>query len=512
MNRRVTHPAALLAAAGLLTMLFFLGCDRTRTPEAESFRMTLDSREASAPTTDIDPQSGTVYFSWFGKDDEGRASVFLSSLLTSDSIPSTPARVNPAAVSVNPHPQAPAQVAAGRSEGLVFVAWSTRQEIEGRRFPASDVMLARSEDGGRTFGSPVPVNDDAGGAPAGHTFHDLAVAPDGTVYVSWLDSRDSHGAIPPPARDRHAPTADSGSITAAPSAPNDPPHHDANRDESAVVDNAHGDQFNGGHAREGQAHAGEDHQEHAGRNHAVQNGAHDDHRHDAAFSDTDVRVARSMDGGRTFSKSSVVALGSCQCCRTALFVGDDGTVYLAWRHIYDDNVRDIAFASSTDGGRTFSAPVRVHTDGWRIEGCPHSGPSLAVEADGTIHLSWYTAAPGSPGLRYATSTDGGQHFSNPRPIESDVPLAIAHVAGSGRAPVWVAWEDPLVNQICAAPAGSSPKTSDKKLTFAGTMPAIATAAGIRAVAWQHEGAVEAFVEREQTGEVAAATGELTSRR
>src|SRR5690606_7335525 len=91
-------------------------------------------------------------------------------------------------------------------------------------------------------------------------------------------------------------------------------------------------------------------------------------------SGTDVRIARSQDGGRTFSEGIVVAHNTCQCCRTAVVVDEQGSIHFAWRHIYDDNIRDIAFASSHDEGRTFSEPVRVHTDGWRIEGCPHSGP------------------------------------------------------------------------------------------------------------------------------------------
>src|SRR5262249_9803663 len=73
--------------------------------------------------------------------------------------------------------------------------------------------------------------------------------------------------------------------------------------------------------------------------------------------------------------------GVCYCCKTALAVGGDGAVYAAWRHVYPGNLRDIAFAASRDGGRTFSAPVRVSEDRWMLEGCPDDGPAIAIDAN-----------------------------------------------------------------------------------------------------------------------------------
>lgn len=409
------------------------GCSAVQDDFEYPLHLAMASEGASAPTTAVDPGNDAVYFSWFGKDEDGRPAVYAASSQRDDSTASTPVRVNPVDVSVNPHPQAPAQIAVSL-EGAVYVAWSTREEIPGRRFPASNLMLAGSRDGGRTFQSPVFVNDDARGAPAGHTFHDLAIGPDGTIYVSWLDSREPETV------------------------------HLA--DEAGDSDYHHGD------------HDTAD--------------AHDSH---SGHSTTDVRVARSTDGGQTFSTGVVVAQNTCQCCRTAIFIDNVGTVYLAWRQIYEDNIRDIAFASSSDGARSFSEPTRVHTDGWKIEGCPHTGPSLAVGADGTIHVSWYTAADSTTGLRYAVSSDGGRHFTEPLALESGIPVASARLAVSNRIPVWVAWEDPRADQICAAPAGGSPDNSDRKVTFAGSAPAISVTDRVRSVVWQHKGGIEALVIR-----------------
>jgi hypothetical protein len=110
--------------------------------------------------------------------------------------------------------------------------------------------------------------------------------------------------------------------------------------------------------------------------------------------------------------SSPVAVtgGVCYCCKTAILSGGGNSVYVAWRHVYPGSMRDIAFAASRDGGRTFSAPVRVSEDKWQIQGCPDDGPSMAVDARGRIHIVWPTVVSEKDGpvkaLFHAMSIDG----------------------------------------------------------------------------------------------------------
>jgi hypothetical protein len=99
-----------------------------------------------------------------------------------------PVRVTPAGTSVDSLHQAPG-VAVGPG-GEIFVTWSAgKPKPEGALF-ASDLYLSRSLDGGRTFEPPLRVNDDR---PISHSFEDVTVAPDGTVLVGWIDSRDGQG-------------------------------------------------------------------------------------------------------------------------------------------------------------------------------------------------------------------------------------------------------------------------------------------------------------------------------
>jgi hypothetical protein len=84
-------------------------------------------------------------------------------------------------------------------------------------------------------------------------------------------------------------------------------------------------------------------------------------------------------------------------------------VYAAWRHIFPGSIRDIAFASSTDGGLHFGPLVRVSEDNWELNGCPEDGPAMAAETSGVIHIVWPTlVTDGDPqkALFYATSRDG----------------------------------------------------------------------------------------------------------
>ena len=130
-------------------------------------------------------------------------------------------------------------------------------------------------------------------------------------------------------------------------------------------------------------------------------------------SNRDLYIATSTDGGRSFSANRKVASDACPCCKTSLAVAADGTLYAGWRQVLPGSFRHIAVASSTDGGTKFSAPVIVSDDHWMLQGCPVSGPSLSVDgASGSLKVVWFAAGEKSePGLYFAESKDKGHSFS-----------------------------------------------------------------------------------------------------
>ena len=77
-------------------------------------------------------------------------------------------------------------------------------------------------------------------------------------------------------------------------------------------------------------------------------------------------------------------------------------------------------STSRDGGQTFAESVRVHDDGWKINGCPDSGPSL-TESDGNLYVAWATEGDDAqPRIQLARSTDSGRSFSAPRNVSRDI--------------------------------------------------------------------------------------------
>ena len=143
---------------------------------------------------------------------------------------------------------------------------------------------------------------------------------------------------------------------------------------------------------------------------------------------------------------TTIATGVCFCCKTAVTTAPDGVVYVAFRHVYPTNLRDIAVARSNDGGQTFTEPVRVSEDHWQIDACPEDGPSIAVTGDGALHVTWPTMLQEreqKKAVFYASSSDGGRSFS-PR-VRVDAAGGQTHaghpqVATTGGR-VFVAWDE-----------------------------------------------------------------------
>jgi hypothetical protein len=135
-----------------------------------------------------------------------------------------------------------------------------------------------------------------------------------------------------------------------------------------------------------------------------------------AVADTGVlQLIRSTDGGRNFSAPVRVAVDVCPCCRPELKTDGQGNWYLAWRHVDADQERDIVAASSHDDGASWTAEVRVSQDGWHIDGCPDSGPSLAL-LNGEIYIAWHTVVSDQQKLFWSRSDDGGRHFDRRRDL------------------------------------------------------------------------------------------------
>jgi len=246
------------------------------------------------------------------------------------------------------------------------------------------VMVSRSDDRGKSFGAPVTVNPEQEFIAAdGENRPKIFVGSNGTVFISYTQPLET----PFSGNVRFSRSVDGGKSFSAPVTVND------NLDPITHRFDAMG--ING----RGQVYI-----------------AWLDKRDSAAaaakgekYSGIAVYQAISEDEGRSFHPNTKVADHTCECCRIAMAMDTDGYPVIAWRHIYDTNIRDHALVR-LDGRM---APVRLSHENWNIAACPHHGPSLSIASDGVYHATWFSGAPERQGLFYAHSADRGKTFSAP---------------------------------------------------------------------------------------------------
>jgi hypothetical protein len=194
------------------------------------------------------------------------------------------------------------------------------------------------------------------------------------------------------------------------------------------------------------------------------------------------------------SEPRAVTGGVCYCCKTAMAAGPAGEIYLAWRHVYPGNLRDIAFTSSRDGGKTFAPPVRVSEDTWAIAGCPEDGPVLAMDRQSRIHVVWPTVVSENGGmvkaLFHAVSRDGrtfSQRMRLPSQGQANHPQMV--LAGDGS--LVVSWDESGGGSRRIALARGTPDVEGhvgfeplaSSGTRVGTYPALASVPEGFVVAW-----------------------------
>jgi hypothetical protein len=169
----------------------------------------------------------------------------------------------------------------------------------------------------------------------------------------------------------------------------------------------------------------------------------------------DMLVARSTDGGDTWTRTQLVSIPGSSSGKFGVLSGtsgctirtaSDGTVYVFWLGWNNQTKQNgIYMATSSDGGATFTAPSRIFqvfatgrfdaeqarnvmdgVGGARddLSDAPSvdiaSNAPFGTDATNQIVLTW---ADGRDGLNhehvfFSTSTDRGSHWTGPDPVES----------------------------------------------------------------------------------------------
>jgi len=316
-----------------------------------------------------------------------------------------PVRVNPSGTAVDSLHQPPG-IAKG-PQGEIYVTWSARKPVPVGGLFASDLYLSRSLDGGATWNQHVRLNDDQ---PTSHSFEGLAVAPDGTVLVAWIETRDGKAAT------MLARVSERGTRVAEPIR--------LDTGETCVccrVDVAAGP------------------------------GENVDVLWRKVFPDNvrDMVLGVSRDGGRTFAAPALVhadgwKITACPHRGGSVATDARGRLYAIWYTEATEGRPDVLFATSPDG-RRFSPPRRLHL-------APGSIPDqarLAVDAAGRGIVVWEDSTAVRRRVVMRTTRDGGRTLSPPQSLSPAIKAFARAVAATpgGFIIVWHEEQFPSIKTV-----------------------------------------------------------------
>lgn len=326
----------------------------------------------------------------------------------------------------------------------------------------ANVYMMKSYDDGKTFSSPIQVNDKDGDASPGGYTNPIQISPSGEVFIAWQQV-DEHPQFFGIYNIRLAKSTD-GANTFEPTID---PGKNLEASEKLYPELAV--------SGKGTILIPYINNEFATIK--IGDEAQIAYNTDNVDLVTQMPVLRSTDGGATFDKF-ILDKESCQCCDIASTVGPDGEVYVVWRtsdrefkalknptdtylynttkaaqleylddagkKLYEEGkidlptdystARDILVSHSTDGGNglEWSEPTRVQEKKWMFNGCPSVGPGISFDSQGRLHVSYFTGngEDGKMGYYHVYSDNKGQTFSDPIPLFSADYVALVHNGAS----------------------------------------------------------------------------------
>ncbi len=146
----------------------------------------------------------------------------------------------------------------------------------------------------------------------------------------------------------------------------------------------------------------------------------DGRKHAAAKSDAaaemSVRFTRFSAGGQLSADQEIDAR-ACDCCQTSAAITARGPV-LVYRDRSAQEVRDIALVRYEKG--RWSQPRAVHRDNWVIAACPVNGPSVSAQ-NNRVAVAWFTAANEQARVFVAFSKNAGDDFAPPIRVDDGAP-------------------------------------------------------------------------------------------
>ncbi len=114
----------------------------------------------------------------------------------------------------------------------------------------------------------------------------------------------------------------------------------------------------------------------------------------------------------------------CTCCPTSIVKTSKGLL-VAYRDHTPQDIRDIA-TIRFENGRWLPSKI-LNPDKWEINACPVNG-AFAAAKDNRVAIAWYTEAQDNPRTQLVFSSDGGATFS--KPIRVSTGNSFGHVSAA----------------------------------------------------------------------------------
>lgn len=146
----------------------------------------------------------------------------------------------------------------------------------------------------------------------------------------------------------------------------------------------------------------------------------------------------SNDSGKTFQPEKIANEQSCECCRIGSSIDPNGGVAIVYRAIFPGGIRDHAtqLISESESGKI----LRVSKDDWKTDACPHHGPAIAVSSAGKIHVAWFTQGAARSGVFYANSINQGETYSSPVRIGGEYENVSRPYLLALNKSIWLVWK------------------------------------------------------------------------
>jgi len=134
--------------------------------------------------------------------------------------------------------------------------------------------------------------------------------------------------------------------------------------------------------------------------------------------------ATSFDADGDMSEETALDERICDCCQTDAIMTVNGPL-VVYRDRSEDEVRDIYYTRHV--ADQWTKPKPVHADKWQIAGCPVNGPAAAAKGS-QVAIVWFSASDEKPKVQLAISNDSGASFGKPIRLDHGNPSGRVDVA------------------------------------------------------------------------------------